>query len=382
MQAVGSWSEISRVADREAPVIDHRPDYIVPGMIDLHVHTTLPGDGREAHRCYGELSHETLLLIAVRNAGAALRAGLTTLRDCGGRTALVVGLRDAIAAGLVVGPRVFVAGPPLTIPRGHCHYMGGEVEGVEAVRLRARSLLRGDGVDFLKMMGSGGGTPGTAGLTTTFSVEEMSAAREEAHAAGTHVAVHATSKEATRRAVHAQADVVEHAILISPHGDVSFDPRLADQMVRQGTVISPTLPTLLPPIRALERAEAAGGLGPSQQAQIEAYRRRLYWKVRHCVMLAQHGVRVANSTDAGWDSASFDNFADGLELMVAAGVSSRDAFRAATQTPARALGQSSSLGHLRPGARGDAVVVRGNPLSDIGAVRDVAGVYVGGRRVA
>jgi imidazolonepropionase-like amidohydrolase len=152
-------------------------------------------------------------------------------------------------------------------------------------------------------------------------------------------------------------------------------------MAHHGIIVSPTLPTLLPDIRALDRIAAERPLKPAEQAQRDAFRQRLYWKVQHCVLLAQHGVLVANSTDAGWQSTSFDNFADGLELMVAAGMSTREAFRSATEIPAQALGHPDSLGHLRTGAWADAVVLHGNPLNDIQAVRTVAAVYVKGRKV-
>jgi imidazolonepropionase-like amidohydrolase len=268
----------------------------------------------------------------------------------------------------------------MTITGGHCHYMGGEVDGVDRVRLFARSLLKA-GVDYLKMMGSGGGTPGTQHLRTTFSLEELRAAKEEAHRAGTHLAVHATNRDATRLVVEAGVDTVEHAILGTLDGDTAFTPDIADQMARQGSIVSPTFQASLGHIRTLEAMAKAGELSADGQTRLDYLKRRTDMKMEHCVQLSRHGVPLACSTDAGWSHNFFGDFADGLDMMASAGWSARETFRSVTEIPARALGKADTMGHLRPGAWGDAVVLRGNPTEDIKAVRQVDAVYLGGQAV-
>src|SRR2546426_2764039 len=123
----------------------------------------------------------------------------------------------------------------MTITGGHCHYMGGEADGIDAVSRLARTLLK-EGVDFLKMMGSGGGTPGTERMQTTFSLEELRAARREAERVGAGVAVHATNREATRLVTEAGVETIEHGHMHTPDGP-AFDDALAERIARQGTVV-------------------------------------------------------------------------------------------------------------------------------------------------
>jgi len=300
------------------------------------------------------------------------------MRDCGGRVSLVLGLRDAIRERLIAGPRLFVAGPPMTITGGHAHYMGGVVDNVDEIRKMSRSLLHA-GVDYLKMMGSGGGTPGTETHRVTFSIDELRTAREEARRAGTHLAVHATNRDATRIVAEAKVDTIEHAAFNTLEGDWSFDPRLADLIRDNGCIVSPTLQTSVGDTRRLEAKANTAGLTTEEEKQLAAWRARTAFKARHCAQLMEHGVPIACSTDAGWRINRFGDFADGLDLMVAADVSAREAFRSATEVPACALGRSQELGHLRAGAFGDAIVLRDDPTRRIDAVREVVAVYLGGR---
>jgi len=378
VSASGPWEEVAARAGPTLPVVDLRPNWIVPGMIDIHVHLTLPGDGTPAYRYYLDHTPEFLLLTAQRNAVAALRAGVTTLRDCGGPARVVVGLRDAIRHGLVRGPRLFLSGPPMTITGGHMHYMGGEVDSADSVRAFSRGLLR-QGVDFLKMVASGGGTPGAERMLTTFTVEELRAAREEARRFGAHLAVHASNLCATRQVVEAGVDTLEHAILTTPEKSNNFDAGLAERMARDGVIVSPTLSPMLGTIRKLEAEKAEGTLTPEDAATLDSMSRRTEAKVKNCARLLGMGVPIASTTDAGWRINHFGDYADCLELLVDAGVPSSEVFRSATQVPARALNQGDVLGQLRPGAWADAVVLRGNPLEDIRAVREVIDVYLGGK---
>jgi len=376
--AAGPWPEVYAHVTVDTPVVDHRQYWLIPGFIDSHVHLTLPGDGLPGDRVYAERSHESMLFIAYRNALAALRAGVTTMRDCGGRTSIVVALRDAIEEGLLPGPRLAVAGPPITITGGHCHYMGGEADGIDGVTRLARSFLK-ERVDFLKMMGSGGGTPGTERMQTTFTLDELRAARAEAERVGTGVAVHATNLEATRLVAEAGMHTIEHGHMHTDEGP-AFDDNLAEGIAKQGTIVSLTLPASLGTIRALEDAGTRHDLNPVEEKRLTYLRRRQEAALSYAGRYAAHGVALACGTDAGWASTAFGAFADGMEMLAAAGVGARSVLRAATAVPARALARAD-LGHLRPGAHGDVVVLRANPLEDVRAVREVAAIYLGGRAI-
>ncbi len=377
--AAGPWPRVRAQAAPDVPLRDHRSQWLIPGLIDSHVHLTLPGDGRPGHQVYAERSPERLLLTAWRNALNGLAAGVTAMRDCGGRLSVVIAIRDEIAGGLLVGPHLVVAGPPMTITGGHCHYMGGEADGIDAVSRLARTLLK-EGVDFLKMMGSGGGTPGTERMQTTFSLEELRAARREGERVGAGVAVHATNREATRLVTEAGVETIEHGHMHTADGP-AFDDALAERIARQGTVVSLTLPASLGTIRALEHAAALRPLDAAEAAHLTYLQRRQDAALSYAKRYADHGVALACGTDAGWAATAFGAFAEGPEMLAATGVSARDVLRSVTEVPARALGRAD-LGRLKDGAAGDVVVLRSDPLADVKAFREVVAVYVAGRPVS
>ena len=121
----------------DAKVLEFPGATLMPGLIDAHVHLTLCGCCAPRQTMMQE-NNDILLLRAGENARLALRAGITTLRDCGDRGAVTFTLREAISRGVLPGPRLLVSGPPLTSPRGHCYFMGGEVDGRDRVDPRAR----------------------------------------------------------------------------------------------------------------------------------------------------------------------------------------------------------------------------------------------------
>ncbi len=149
---------------------------IVPGFVDSHVHLTFsssPSPFRELQ----EDSEARLILRGVANARRALQAGVTTVRDLAGRNRTTLELRDAVAAGIIPGPRIFASGRPITSPEGHCYFLGGGVRGVPAVRALAHELIA-EGVDVIKVMATGGNmTTASDPWTPQFTVEESGCGR-------------------------------------------------------------------------------------------------------------------------------------------------------------------------------------------------------------
>lgn len=141
------------------PVHHYEGCTLMPGMINCHSHTVMPGDGTPIEEAM-QGSDDMLLLRASRNAMWALEAGVTTLADLGGRNDVTFTLRQAIDAGVVTGSKLLLAGRAITSKRGHCWLWNGEVENEEFLRRLARELFA-QGADLLKIMGTGGGTRGT-----------------------------------------------------------------------------------------------------------------------------------------------------------------------------------------------------------------------------
>src|SRR5207302_3515882 len=165
----------------------------------------------------------------------------TTVRDLGGRGGVTFRLRDAIANGLIAGPRILAAGSPITITGGHCHFLGLEADGEAEVRVAARRELK-SGANCLKVMATGGRmTPGTNTGAAQYSVTEITAAVDEAKRAHTTIAAHALGTAGIRNATQAGVDTIEHCNWLGPDGGVQFDESVAVQMAEQSTALVPTL---------------------------------------------------------------------------------------------------------------------------------------------
>jgi imidazolonepropionase-like amidohydrolase len=162
---------------------------LLPGLINMHAHLTLVNDNAPFVPYMQAQSDVALALRAAHNAVSCLRAGVTTVRDCGSRGRTVLDLRAAISEGLVPGPRVVAAGWALTISGGHMRPFGGEVDGVDGVSRMVRTLVSA-GADFIKVAGSGGGTPGSLADLPSFSPDEFRAIADAAHDLGRRVTIH------------------------------------------------------------------------------------------------------------------------------------------------------------------------------------------------
>ena len=183
----------------ESRRLDFPRGTVLPGLINAHLHLCAPSRGTPFYR---RQSDAAALLWAARNARAELESGVTTARDCGDQHGVLFALRRAAAAGICRTPRLLLCGPPLTRPGGHAHFLGGAVRGPEAVARAVRSRLAA-GADFIKLIVTGGGTPGTDPARAYYSAAEIAAAVEAAHAAGRPVAAHCRGTPGIQLAVAA-----------------------------------------------------------------------------------------------------------------------------------------------------------------------------------
>ncbi len=345
---------------------------IIPGLIDSHVHLTFSAGPMPFQDLQGE-SDFTILLRAAANARAALQAGVTTMRDLGSRGTLIFELRDAIAKGIVPGPRILSSGSPITCPGGHLHFLGGVTEGRVGIRNLADKLVQA-GADVIKVIATGGNmTQGSDPLKAQFTVEELRAAVEVGNAAGLRTTVHARGVEGIRVAVRAGVHGVEHARMEVAPGKWEFDEDLAREMAARGITAAPTFAASY---RAFQCAAMGGRVGLRPGAIPISVRQANARRLREC------GVPVVVGTDAGAALARFEEAINvELEVLVGAGWTPLEALDAGTIGSAVAIGRAKELGSLEPGKFADLVVVRGDPTHDITAVRQVERVMVGGRVV-
>ena len=371
IREVGPASQVS-LPSGEAERIDFSEHTIMPGLLDGHVHLVFSALPTALPDILGE-DNPRILLRAVHNAQLALRVGVTTVRDCGGRDLMPLRLRDAIAAGVLPGPRILAAGPAITVTGGHCYFFNGEVDSVDGIRQLARQLAK-DGVDFFKVMSTGGRmTPNTNVTAAQFTVDELKALVQEAKRLNRKTTAHGHGTAGIRNAVAAGIDCIEHCTWVSEEDDtvVDYDPAVADQMVRQGTYLSPTI------------SPARVAALPVADDHLNEVRRRtaaMRPKIREAQrdMLAR-GVKIIGSTDAGVANVPLDSMPSELEAAVEElGLTPMQAITAATYTGAQAFDRADDFGSLQAGLRADFLVIEGDPTKDISDIRKLRWVFKDG----
>ncbi|MGD0176040.1 MAG: amidohydrolase family protein [Candidatus Bathyarchaeia archaeon] len=337
---------------------------LLPGLIDAHVHVCLPANGTVPPKAISE-PEGVIQTVALNNAGVALHAGITTLRDCGGFPGVLSSLRRAIELGYADGPRLVLAGWPVTISGGHQHYFGGEADGVDGARTKVRMAVKW-GADFVKIIGSGGGTAGTIIWQPSFSNEEMKALVDEAHHLRRKAVVHSLCAESTAQAVAAGADEIEHAGFFIGPDTMRFDPDVGQKI---GEAKIPVCPTL----------SVSRFIIDAQLAETEHWEHSLKDEIANAVDLHRLGVAFVAGTDAGWRWSPFSALCTELQLMNEVGLSQMECIVAATSRAAEVLGLKGITGTIRPSLSADMIAVQGRPDHDLRVISRVIMVMKEGR---
>lgn len=347
--------------DPETEVIELGEATILPGLIDCHLH--LIGDMVLPVHEWGHLPREELLRKAAKHAQQALHAGVTTIRDCGAPADVVLELRGRIEQGALPGPHVLCCGQVVTTPGGHGHFMGMEVQGVSSVMEAVESLLA-KGVDFIKVMASGGGgTPGTFPADSQFSLDELKAMVDMAHRHGKRVSAHAHSAVAIAQCLEAGVDTIEHATFITAAG-----PRLDEALVARWA----QSPSMAIPTTACYRNPVQAGLPKPfiQKIGMEGWDFiRLHQ--RFLRRLLDAGVQMAAGTDGVQVGVGPGDIIDEVGYLAEVAGSAWFGVRAATSLAAHALGLEADRGSVTVGRRADLVAVRGELWRDLGKLREV-----------
>jgi imidazolonepropionase-like amidohydrolase len=368
--AVATWPELGSAGD--AAVLDLRPASLIPGLVDTHVHIT-GSASRTAPDDMRTEPPETLLLRAAENGRRALREGVTTVRDCGGRNDVVFAYRDAARRGIVEAPRVLVTGAPLTRTGGHGHWWGGEADTADEVRkhIRRQSKL---GADALKVMVDGGiDTRGKArpGLLL-FSARAMTEIVAEAADWGLPVAAHCLTTPGIRASTEAGVHSIEHAIFYDPiRGEAVFEPDLAAEIASREIWVAPG------------QAFAHEAFTQPAPGDLFARNAELFsTRLDHDAELRRSGARLVSGTDAGWYATPFGRYHLAPRLFVErVGMSPTEALRASTVEAAQSLGLADDLGAIRPGLAADVVAIDGDPGADVTALQRVRVTIAAGRVV-
>jgi imidazolonepropionase-like amidohydrolase len=354
------------VEDARAPRgngVDLAGHTLLPGLINCHVHLCL---GAEADPVR-PLREEPLALTAIKallRARETARAGVTTVRDLGGREYVEFAVRRAIQEGLVDGPRILAAGRPVCMTGGHGHWLGREADGPDDARKAVREQLKA-GADVIKIIATGGVmTPGVEPGSPQMTFEEMRAAIEEASRAGRRTAAHAMAATGISEAIDAGITSIEHGVFLTEE--------IVAHMRRDGTFLVPTLnaPT------AIAAGGLAAGIPPFMVRKSEQV---VPAHVASFQLAPRAGVRIAAGADSGTPLNFHGSLLPELALMVKYGMTPLEAIRSATVTAAECLGLGEMIGRVAPGYAADLIAVAGDPAERLEALAELKLVLVNGR---
>ncbi len=354
---------------------------LLPGFVETHVHMHYPSslDYRDIAR---PEPVERMLIRATANMRRLLISGATTARDTGSRDEVALAIRSAIRDGVTAGPRLLVAGAPITTTAGHYWFLGAEADTTDEVVRRVRER-RGLGVDVIKIIASGGGyTPTSNPRSQQYGLETMKAAVTEAHRLGLPVLAHSLTAASNRICVEAGVDTIIHGGVWwteHPVRDVAYDydPGVAARIAERGIWVDPTIGEV-----ELHREHHDAGLPDKPEFEhwaLPDVPSELEPRLEFMRDMADRGVRFIGGMGMGMPIVTFDSVACSAQVYARLlGFEPWRAIASITLDAAEALGLAGTIGAIQPGLVADLVAVDGDPIEDLSALRRPRDVIQGG----
>ncbi len=343
-----------KYADYKGERVNTTGATLMPGIADCHVHLVYRGEANP-HASVDGANPAEITLRVLENAQTSLKAGITAVRDCGGRNYLEFPVRDACNSGRFIGPSILASGKMICMTGGHGNKNGRVADGCDEVIKAVREQVHA-GCDLIKIMATGGVmTPGVNPEDAHYSAEEMAAGVHEAKRFHRSSASHAQGAEGIMNAVNAGITSIEHGIFM--------DQECLDAMLERGTYLVPTL-------------AAVKNIISNKDEGIPAFivEKALRVYERHqdsFTMFYKAGGKIAMGTDAGTPFNLHGKNALELAYMVECGMSPLDSLKSATSV-GHACMQYDDRGQLKAGYKADLLIVSGNPEKDIMMAADSA----------
>ncbi len=371
-----AWVGLAPQAPRDPQTIDAAGRWVLPGLIDLHVHLTVDPRQPDFMRYVQTVPIPEQTLMGAYNARLMLDAGFTTTRDLGATGFSNVALKRAIDAGQIPGPRLVTCGEFLTVPGGHGDVAfrpdlrvenPNAIAGPDDARRQVREQAK-RGADWIKILATGGVmTGGTALGTSLWEDDELRAAVSVARRLGKPVAAHCHGADGIIAASEAGVTTVEHGTMA--------DERAVEVMRRNGTVLVPTFSAAAGVVREAKAGRLPPAVAP-QALAIEHSHARAFGLAREA------GVRIASGSDTGVPGTAFGENAGELAHLVAHGFTPQEALLAATRDAAIVLGWQERVGTLAAERLADLILVDGDPLSEISVLRHRVQLVIKGGAIA
>ena len=344
---------------------------IMPGFIEVHTHMHCSAEV-EAYKHIMTETNEIFLMRAVGAVRDTLSSGVTTMRDLGSRNQVAFPIVKAIEDGIIPGPRLIVAGTPITTTGGHCNMFGTEADTTDEVLQAVRQQFK-LGAGYIKIMATGGGfTPGTNTRAPQYPASTLKAAVQDAERLGLRVAAHCHASAGVRNCVEAGVHNLIHCTWLAEDEEqmYDYDPDVTDMIVEKGLWVDPTL--ALSRLNRM-RGRATGGAAANQNQERRFEILRDMW---------DRGVKFVTGMDSGMTNARFNDFAYIPQIMVEdMYITPMEAIVCSTKTSAECLGIEDETGTLEVGKAADVVIVNGDPTADIKAMHNVNTVVAQGNIV-
>ncbi len=370
IKEVTPWGEVS-AADK-ASFVDYSDFIVVPGFIDAHVHlvATALQDHEATRLAWVSSTNAELMAVAARNCIDSLLGGVTTVRDLGDINYVTLSVRNLVKSGVIPGPAIYAAGPPITTTAGHLHWCGNTADTLDEIRKAVRNSCAKE-VDVIKVMSSGGNaTRGSNPLMPQYEIEELKVLVNETHRLKRRVAAHAHGSQSIRRSIAAGVDTIEHCTWKGNTEEDNSPQTLVDLLKDSPTMVTLTLAgihrALLDFNRPLTDVVASASKAASVTGEL---RNDFNW----AKALIANGIDVALASDAGARFTSFRDFNESIEAaIIALDADFETVVSMSTKIAAKAIGISDTVGTLEKGMLADIAVLK-QPAQGrkVGAIHDV-----------